>query len=75
MWPFKAGVSNSNWSEGHILEIKCFAGRSLPEKKLLQTAILLKSPQNKVNLIKKFTSWNFFEVFAGGKNAFGGPHV
>jgi hypothetical protein len=28
----KAGVSNSNWSEGHILEIKCFAGRSLQEK-------------------------------------------
>jgi hypothetical protein len=25
----KAGVSNSNWSEGHILEIKCSAGRSL----------------------------------------------
>ncbi len=32
MCPFKAGVSNSNWSEGHILEIKCFVGRSLPEK-------------------------------------------
>jgi len=28
----RAGVSNSNWSEGHILEIKCFAGHSLQEK-------------------------------------------
>jgi hypothetical protein len=25
----KTGVSNLNWSQGHILEKKCYAGRSL----------------------------------------------
>ncbi len=32
MGRFKSGVSNSNWSEGHILEIKCFAGHNIQEK-------------------------------------------
>ncbi len=53
--PTTSGISNSNWSEGHILEIKCFAGHSLQEKSSCGPQYTRKSHQNKLNLIKFYT--------------------
>ncbi len=79
---FKAGVTNSHLSEGHIPRKKWHVGRNLLEKKLLLAAIYQRSSQNKLNLIKnicknwfKFILMSVFEMFAGRTNASDGPHV
>ncbi len=58
----KAGVSNSNWLEGHILKEKCSAGRSLKGKKLTRAANHWKSSKNKINLFKIYDFVNFWDV-------------
>ncbi len=73
-WLSTSGVSNSNWSEGHILEKKMLCGPQFIRKKLLQATKYKKSPQNKLNLIKLFTLVIFWGV-RGPHQCIRGPHA
>ncbi len=70
----KAGVSNSNTLEGHILKKKFFAGRILVEKSLCGPQITRKALKIS-QIYLKFTILSVFEMFAGRTNSSGGPRV
>ncbi len=61
---FKAGVSNSNWQKGHILEKKCSAGRSSYKKSFCGPQFTNKALKISQNL-SNFMLLSFIEVFAG----------
>jgi hypothetical protein len=65
----KPGVSNSNWSQGHIQKEKC--GPHLMEKKILRATNSFKELTN----LAKFTIFLAFKMWASRTNASDGPRA